>query len=198
MSKFKLRRPSPALFISLIALFVALGTGAYAATKIDTGDIRNGAVTTKKIAKQAVNPSRIQRQGVKVNKIAPKAVDSGKIADLAVENRKLLSPTIWAFVNGETTPPTIVKTNTDSTTGAEATGVVRDSEGRYTVSWAPQDPSLSGIEGCLVLATAADVGEKRWAQTDIKGSGPTFSSEVQTRDETGAAKNSKFSTALFC
>ena len=188
MSKLKLRRPTPALIVSVIALFVALGSGAIAATKIKTSEIQNGAITTKKLGSKSVKPSRLARDSVKAN----------KIPDISVENDKLVSPVIWAFINGETTPPTVVRTNTDSGTGAGATGVVRDSEGRYTVSWTPQDPSLSGISGCLALATAADVGEKRWAQTDIKGSGPTFDSEVQTRDETGAAKNSKFNTALFC
>lgn len=198
MSKFRLRRPSPALFISVIALFVALGSGAYAAGKIGTNDLKNNVITAKKVDRQAITSSKIQRQGVKVNKLAPQAVDTGKIADLAVQNEKLLSPTIWAVIDGDTIPPTILSTNTDSKTGAGATGVVRDSEGRYTITWSPQDPSLSGIEGCLVLATAANVHENRWAQTAIKGSGPTFASEVQIRDETGTTQDSKFSTALNC
>lgn len=198
MSKLKFRRPSPALAISVIALFVALGSGAYAASKINTSGIKNGAITTPKIDRQAVTPTKIKRHGVRVNKIAPEAVDTGKIADLAVSNSKLATPTIWAFINGDTTPPTIVKTNLDSKTGAGATGVVRDSTGRYTVTWAPQDPSLDGIVGCAVLATAANVGDKRWAQTDIKGSGPTFQSEVQTRNEAGDPADSKFSTVLYC
>ena len=40
MSKLRAGRPSPALVISLLALFVALGGSAYAATKIGTKDIK--------------------------------------------------------------------------------------------------------------------------------------------------------------
>ncbi len=51
MSRSKFGRPSPALIIAIVALFVALGSGAYAATKIGTSDIQNRAVTKQKIAK---------------------------------------------------------------------------------------------------------------------------------------------------
>jgi hypothetical protein len=50
----KLRAPSPALVISLIALFVALGGTTYAATSLPAGSVgtkqlKNGAVTASKI-----------------------------------------------------------------------------------------------------------------------------------------------------
>jgi hypothetical protein len=52
----RLRRPSPALVVALIALFVALGGTTYAATSlpensVGTAQIKNGAVTKEKIAK---------------------------------------------------------------------------------------------------------------------------------------------------
>ncbi len=40
----------PATFISMAALFVALGGVSYAATKIGTAQIKNRAVTDKKLA----------------------------------------------------------------------------------------------------------------------------------------------------
>jgi len=57
MRKRSLRHPSPALVISLIALFVALGGTTYAAANlptnsVGTAQIRNGAVTKTKIAKE--------------------------------------------------------------------------------------------------------------------------------------------------
>lgn len=201
MSKFKRRRPSPALFISIIALFIALGSGAYAAAKIGTSDLKNGAVTTKKLEKKAVAPKNIKKYGVKANKIAKQAVGSTQIADLGVYPHNLLSPTLTAVIDGDTIPPTILDGGLDSETGAGATGVVRDALGRYTVTWSPQDPGPDGIAGCAVIATAGNVHEVRWAQTAIKGTGTVAagqSSEVQIRDETGAAEDSKFSTALFC
>jgi hypothetical protein len=67
-SILKRRRPSAPLVISLISLFVSIGGVGYAATKIGTSDIKNGAVTTKKLHKNAV----------KTGKIAGGAVTSGK------------------------------------------------------------------------------------------------------------------------
>jgi len=59
MHKRRLRAPSPALVVSLVALFVALGGTAYAATSlpknsVGTTQIKNNAVTSKKIAKGAI------------------------------------------------------------------------------------------------------------------------------------------------
>jgi len=44
-------RPSPAIAISLLALFISLSGGAYAVTQIGTKQIKNGAVTKQKLAK---------------------------------------------------------------------------------------------------------------------------------------------------
>jgi hypothetical protein len=56
-------RPSPALVVASIALFVALGGGAYAALKIPknsvgTKQLKNNAVTSKKLAKGAVTSAK--------------------------------------------------------------------------------------------------------------------------------------------
>jgi hypothetical protein len=63
MSRTKGSNPSPALVIALIALFVALGSGAYAASKIGTKDLKNEAVTGKKLAKNAVKSSKTKNGG---------------------------------------------------------------------------------------------------------------------------------------
>ncbi len=77
------RRPSPALVVSFVALFVALAGGAYAATKIDTGDIQKGAVTGKKLAKNAVNS----------NKVKDASLTGGDLADGAISGSKLAAAT---------------------------------------------------------------------------------------------------------
>lgn len=53
MKKFR-KLPSPAMIVALVALTVALGGSAYAATKIGTKQIRNGAVTQAKLSKRLV------------------------------------------------------------------------------------------------------------------------------------------------
>lgn len=69
MSRASWRRPSPALVISLLALFVALGGSAYAATKIGTKDIKANAITTGKIKKNAITTAKIKKNAVTGAKI---------------------------------------------------------------------------------------------------------------------------------
>ena len=69
MSKIGSKRPSPALVISLIALFVALGGSAYAAKKIGGKEIKANAITTGKIKKNAVTTAKIKNNAVTGNKI---------------------------------------------------------------------------------------------------------------------------------
>ena len=55
MNRFRPRRPSPALAISLVALFVALGGGAYAATQLP-----KDSVGTRQLKKNAVVSSKVK------------------------------------------------------------------------------------------------------------------------------------------
>jgi hypothetical protein len=64
MGKFRRFRPSPALVISVIALFVAIGGISWAAATIGTSDIKNGAVTNKKLHKNAVVTKKIKNNAV--------------------------------------------------------------------------------------------------------------------------------------
>ena len=83
------RRPTPGFVLGLIALAVALGGTAWAATKIDTGDIKSKAVTSKKLDTAAVTAKKIADNAVTSAKIADNAVTSAKIADGAVTSAKL-------------------------------------------------------------------------------------------------------------
>ncbi len=76
-----MRRPSPALIVATLALFVALGGTTYAAVQIDGSQIvdrsvgasklRNGAVTTPKIRDGAVTTRKIRNGTVTARKLAP-------------------------------------------------------------------------------------------------------------------------------
>src|SRR4051794_26716280 len=68
------RLPSPSLAISLLALFVSLGGVGYAAATIGTGQIKNGAVTSKKIRN-----STIRSRDVRKNALGPHAIAEGKL-----------------------------------------------------------------------------------------------------------------------
>jgi hypothetical protein len=87
-------RPSPALIIALVALFVSIGGVGYAASKIGTNDIKNQAVTKPKIAKKAVTTGRLADQAVTERTLRDQAVTTDKIADLAVTNPKLADSSV--------------------------------------------------------------------------------------------------------
>lgn len=53
--------PSPALLVASLALFVALGSGAYAAVSIDGHSIKNRSIPGNKLTKAAVASLRGQR-----------------------------------------------------------------------------------------------------------------------------------------
>jgi hypothetical protein len=66
MARFKPHRPSPALVIALLALFVAIGGTGYAALKlpknsVGSNQIRKGAVKNSDIAANAVTGAKVRR-----------------------------------------------------------------------------------------------------------------------------------------
>jgi D-alanyl-D-alanine carboxypeptidase len=77
------RRPSPAGVIAAVALFVALGSGAYAATHLP-----HNSVGSKTIKNGAVKSPDIHNQTIKGHDIGDNQVKSGKIKNGAVTSAK--------------------------------------------------------------------------------------------------------------
>jgi hypothetical protein len=101
MKKLATIRPTPAMVVACLALFVAMGGVGYAAVKlkpnsVKTKSIKNGAVTEAKIADGAGTGPKIADGAVTSTKIADGAVTSTKIADRAVTSGKF-------FLNSVTT-----------------------------------------------------------------------------------------------
>ena len=82
-------RPSPALVISLIALFVSVSGVAWAAATIGTSDIKNGAVTAEKLHSNAVTTGKLHNAAVSAAKLQNNAVTNPKIAVGAVSAQKI-------------------------------------------------------------------------------------------------------------
>ena len=121
-----------ALVISILALVLSTGFGsAYAAVKISTKQIKNGAVTAPKLAPKAVT----------ARKIAPNAVGSAAIAngsvglgDLAGGVRsRLVSPLVWT--------PIALSTGWVTGSAAYTTNVA---------SWAKDQYGIVHLQGGLV------------------------------------------------
>ena len=80
MHRLKVGWPSPAMVVALIALFVALGGGAYATlglpkSSVGTAQLKNGAVTRAKLRNNAVTTIK-----VKNHSLLPKDFKSGQVA----------------------------------------------------------------------------------------------------------------------
>jgi len=95
MNRILRRRPSPALIISLIALFVALGGTAYALV-ITGADVKNGSLTGKDLRKNTLTGAQIKES--KVGKV-PKARVADKIGNKTPE-----AVTTRAFFAAQKTP----------------------------------------------------------------------------------------------
>jgi hypothetical protein len=88
------KRPTPSLAISLVALFLALGGTAYAATSlprnsVGTKQLRKNAVTAPKLRNGAVTASKIGAGAVTASKIGAGAVTASAIGAGAVTASKI-------------------------------------------------------------------------------------------------------------
>jgi hypothetical protein len=92
MSTIKRARPSPALVISVVAMFAALGGGAFAATATQSkkavdnkGNLAKNVVKKKNIAKNAVVKSKIKNSAVTEKKLKGESVTSSKLGEGSVK-----------------------------------------------------------------------------------------------------------------
>jgi hypothetical protein len=98
------RHLNPATVLACVALFVALGSGAYAATAltmksvksqhlangaVTTPKLRNSAVTTAKLRNGAVTTPKLRNGAVTGAKIAPATIGSGQLANGSVRSGQL-------------------------------------------------------------------------------------------------------------
>ncbi|MEZ5102358.1 MAG: hypothetical protein R3C15_21665 [Thermoleophilia bacterium] len=87
-------RVSPALVVALVALFVALGGGAYAGVTLATNSVRtatiaNGHVRAADLASTAVTAAKLKAGAVTAAKLAGGVASPAKLADLAAGERSL-------------------------------------------------------------------------------------------------------------
>ncbi len=94
----RIRRPSPSLLISVLALFIALGGIGYAASlpknSVGTAQIKNKAVVSTKLGSESVTSAAIRSKAVGITDIADKAVGQRALADQAVNSAKIASKAV--------------------------------------------------------------------------------------------------------
>lgn len=78
--------------VSTLALFLALGGGAaYAASKVQSGDLAPGAVRTSSVFKRAITSGKLAVGAVRSNQITDGAVGTQQIGDEAVGAKQLIA-----------------------------------------------------------------------------------------------------------
>ena len=120
MKRLLSRRPSPAMIVALLALFVALGGSSYAAVKIGAGDIQRGAVGTRAIANNSIRSADIRNATVSGADVKD---DSLTNADIDNANLNAKSAETAARATTATTATTAASASTaNSATNADNAG----------------------------------------------------------------------------
>jgi hypothetical protein len=194
----KFRKPSASMVVALIALVMAMGGSAVAASLITSKQIKNGTIQLADISKKAQKslkgkagaqgpqgPAGAQGaqgaqgvQGAKGDK-----GDKGDTGDSAT--------TLFAAINSD---GTVVSSKASGVAGSETTGV-----GTYRVYF---DQNISA---CTAQATASDLGQAPetinvgFQGSVISGAGGTNNGLfIQTANNAGTLVNSGFQLAVFC
>ena len=166
--------------VALVALFVALGGSAYAAAKIDTGDIANKAVTGKKVDSKTLTAKNFESEAVKTGKIKDEAVSTEKLQDGAVTNEKQAHPAFWAVAE----PNALLR-------GNGALSVTRINAGNYRVEFE------TDVSQCAYQVTGLDINENRigHADSDVTNANRVF---VSIRNAAGVRTDADYSLAVTC
>lgn len=182
--------------VSVVALFIAIGGGAYAA------GLAKNSVKSKQIAAKAVKTSELANNAVTNPKIAAAAVTTDKIADDAVNGAKVnegslgqvplaavatkASNTLGAIVNADGSLSSAAQPGTTSTRN----GV---NSGNYSVGFARD------IASCVAVASLGNnvsfVPNPGEIGASINFDGTI---NVQTRNSAGAVTDNGFQLVVVC
>ena len=218
MGNLRRFRPSPAMVVASIALFVAVGGVSWAAATIGTDDIKNGAVTKKKIDRKAVTTQKIKKKAVTTKRIADQAVTTDKIADSAVNGAKVEDNSLTGSEIDESTLGTVPNaSNADQLGGVGADGYVRRLFAR--VSYNDATPTIlasspgvttngegalgfprvvfpQSVDGCAVVGGATSGAGTQIVRRSTGVNGAQV--QMAIKNENGAAVRSNFDLIAIC
>jgi len=146
------RRPSPALLIALLALFVALGGSSYAAVKIGARDIQRGAVGTRAIANNAIRSADIHNAT-----IAGVDVKDDSLTNADIDNTSLAAATAKSAESANRANTAASATNATTANSAKKADDAEKLDGLDSTDFTrPACTSQTGaIKGSVTIAASA-------------------------------------------
>jgi hypothetical protein len=185
--KRRLRAPSPAMVVALIALFVSLGGSAYAVATIGSDDIINGSIRNRDFKDGTLRGQEAKPDGWGPNAIKEQVLDASKFKQV---------PSAAAAVVADGVNRHAVISNTG--------GAVR---GRGTTSSARLGPGVyevifdRDVRGCVYVATlgdesAAGPGNGQISVTSAPNS--VNGVRVRTRNSQGNDDDRSFHLVVSC
>jgi hypothetical protein len=196
----RLRRPSPALVIALVALFVVLGGTATAASLINGKRIKPGTITAKQIKKSTITSDRIKNGTLTRSDLSSATVNALRGATGPAGPAGPAGPQGAAgpqgpagIVAAQSTQVTSVNLPANATTTVASLPVPA---GKYAVQVALSRFQIGDdIVGCEAMAGAVSIGESRWRPAGpnltspmaIVGVTPAGTSSIAVRCSTAAS-----------
>jgi hypothetical protein len=173
MSKLWSKRPSPAMVVAVIALFVALAGTAYAAQKINGNAIEKQTIGAGKLKKKTLT-------GFQINTAKLGTVPFAKVA----------THTFWAVVNNPASPGNAVLAR------ASGPGITATEGGGAVAVTFPFN-----VTGCADVAARNNAGttvpQAGYAQTNSSPANPN-AIEVRTKDKAGNNEDADFHLIVIC
>jgi hypothetical protein len=182
--KRRLRAPSPAMVVALIALFVSLGGSAYAVATIGSDDIINGSIRNRDFKDGTLRGQEAKREGFGGGAIKESSLDATRIKQVPASviadgvTRHAVISNVGATVRSR-------GTTSSSQTGPGQYQVVFDRDVRncvYTATLGDESAAGPGNGQISVTSAAANVNGVR----------------VVTRDSAGEFANRSFHLIVSC
>jgi len=191
MARLRPRRPSAALVVALLALFVAVGGPAEAARLIGSKDVKNRSLKTEDLSKKAVRTLRatppdsigarqLRDGAITPVKLMPGAVGSAQLAQGAVGTRELRAGAAGSaqIADGAVTGAKVADGSLDARDSSRFSGRFRVTVPAVAARdcWSGEPVGLAAeqagadISGDLVLATPDSSWPERSLAFTVRGS----------------------------
>jgi hypothetical protein len=174
----RLHRPSPALVVACIALFVAFGGVAYAAATIGSNQIIDGSIRNRDFKDGTLRGNEAKRNGFGGGAIKESTLDASQLDESDIGKVKNAG-----VADGLTRHAVITSTGTISR-GRGTSSATRSGEGQYQVVFD------ADVKACTYFATLGDPADGAPPAGEVAVSSLAGNANgvlVVTRDSTGAA-----------